>query len=111
MSGTIVAIVLAVLSSDVIKELVKGLFGGKKKSVRKEDLDPIYSALESLRNGLMHIHADRLDHLMTKYLREGTLTDTQYKALIGMHESYKALGGNSYIDDKFEKVQELYKSE
>lgn len=109
MSGTIVAIVLAVLSSDVIKEIVKGLFGRKHDTVKRADLEPIHQALQTLKDGLMNIHADRLDHLMTCYLRDGVITDTQYKSLVNMHNSYKSLGGNSFIDDKFERVQELYK--
>lgn len=108
-STTIAAVVVAVLGSDVLKELVKGWFGNKKSKVTIADLQPIIQSLQTLKDGLMNMHADRLDHLMTCYLRDGIITDTQYKSLVNMHNSYKSLGGNSFIDDKFERVQELYK--
>lgn len=107
--NTVAAVVIAVLGSDVIKEIVKGLFGRKHDAVKRADLEPIHQALQTLKEGLMTMHADRLDHLMTVYLRDGVITDTQYKSLTNMHNSYKSLGGNSFIDDKFERVQELYK--
>lgn len=108
-STTIAAVVVAVLGSDVLKELVKGWFGNKKSKVTVADLQPIIQSLQTLKDGLMNMHADRLDHLMTCYLRDEIITDTQYKSLVNMHNSYKSLGGNSFIDDKFERVQELYK--
>lgn len=107
--NTVAAVVIAVLGSDVIKEIVKGLFGKKHDTVKRADLEPIHQSLQILKEGLMTMHADRLDHLMTVYLRDEFITDGQYKSLVNMHDSYKALGGNSYIDDKFERVQEMYK--
>lgn len=108
-STTIAAVVVAVLGSDVLKEIVKGWFGVRHDNVKKADLEPIAQSLQALKDGLMNLHADRLDHLMSVYLRDGVITDTQYKSLTNMHNSYKSLGGNSFIDDKFERVQELYK--
>ena len=108
-STTIAAVVVAVLGSDVIKELIKGLFGLKNDQVKKADIEHIIQSLQTLKDGLMNLHADRLDHLMSCYLRDGVITDVQYKSLVNMHGSYNALGGNSFIDDKFERVQEMYK--
>ena len=108
-STTIAAVVIAVLGSDVIKELVKGWFGLKNDRVKKQDLEPIAKSLQDLKDGLMNLQADRLDHLMSCYLRDGVITDVQYKSLVNMHNSYNALDGNSFIDDKFERVQEMYK--
>lgn len=96
-----VAIIIAVLSSSVLVEVIRWVrdsVNEHKKDQEKEDV---------IKETLKVILRDRILHLCNKYEDAKQIPHKHYESLYDLHESYKNLGGNGFIDDEMEMVKQL----
>ena len=91
-------IVIAVLSSGALFTFIQFLF--KRHDEKKEKNDDVKDAL-------MVILQDKLTYLTEKAIGNGRITHRQLEAITEMHEKYKKLGGNGYLDGNLEKCKGL----
>lgn len=49
--------------------------------------------------------------ICNRALRDGYISDTSYRCLCELEETYHTMHGNSYTDELIEKVKELYKNQ
>lgn len=50
---------------------------------------------------------DRIRHLGMAYIKAGAVTDDELRNLIEMHEAYRALGGDGFLDKVMSEVYKL----
>lgn len=112
--GTIGTIVVAVLGSGGLFTFVQYLFtrhDAKQGYATKEELDAAVNdtnrKLDLLKEAALATMQDRLEYVMSRYLRDGEISTNQFKALTHMVEAYKGLGGNSFITEMYEMCKEL----
>lgn len=58
-------------------------------------------------DGVMVLLQDRLKHLAKHYIADGQIDPEDLQEIIAMHECYKALGGNGYLDTLMQAVRSL----
>ena len=112
--NTLLTIILTIIGSGGLFSFIQFLFtrhDGKKNYVTKEEMDEKFSAqnvaLDLLKEAALASMQDRLEFIMSKYLKEGEISVNQYKALTHMVEAYKGLGGNSFVAEMYERCKEL----
>lgn len=112
MDTTITAIILALVSSGAFTSVTQYILEQKRAKgdyVKHSDIKTMQNQIDSLSLGVRAILSDRLEHLMAKYRQAEEITDLQYKSLVALHDAYKCVGGNSFIDDEFDAVTYKYK--
>ena len=100
-------IILTIIGSSALFSFIQFLITRKdtskeKKFATKDDLNPIKGAL-------MAIMADRLEYLMTKFIRDGGITITQYKSLEKMLTAYEKIGGDGFVHGLWDDLQDVPK--
>lgn len=76
---------------------------------RKSELYVKISDITPLKEALMAILQDRLEHLMRVYIEKGEISITQFKALQTMLKAYEGLDGDDFIHDLWAEVKLLPK--
>ena len=112
--NTLLTIILTIIGSGGLFSFIQFLFtrhDRKKNYVTKAEMDEKFSAqnvaLDLLKEAALASMQDRLEFIMSKYLKEGEISVNQYKALTHMVEAYKGLGGNSFVAEMYERCKEL----
>lgn len=72
----------------------------EKEYATKGDIAPIKAALLAMMQ-------DRLERVMTKYLKEGAISTNQFKTLETMLSAYEELGGDGFIHELYEQCKSL----
>lgn len=62
---------------------------------------------EQVADGVMVLLQDRLKHLAKHYIADGQIDPEDLEEIIAMHDCYKALGGNGYLDALMQAVKSL----
>lgn len=86
-------IIIALLASPVLVELIRWA-----KEVLSE---------RKLNKAVCALLRDRILHLCKKYTDAKEISHKEYESLYNLHKSYKALGGNGFIDEEMKLVKEL----
>lgn len=63
--------------------------------------------IQLVKDGTMEAMCNRLKYLCKCYIKEGRIDLDDYEDLKRMHEAYKKLGGNGFVDKLMAKVGEL----
>lgn len=94
----IATIIIAVLGSSVINTVLTFIF-----TQVKEKKDKNSKSVRAERLTLLYIIKSCGKH----YLRDGEITETDFKALEETYNLYKELGGDGYADKIYNAVKEL----
>ena len=117
MNGIIIALIsgLCVAVPNIIATITtnkKNNIEGMKKEIKgsiKDTEKVIKSDLTKLRNSLNEETINRckvdLINVMSRVQNGYTLTEEERRILIEEKEQYNHLGGNSYVDDMFERLK------
>ena len=112
--NTFLTIFITILGSGGFFTFIQYLFtrhDRKKNYVTKAEMDEKIAtqnvALDLLKEAALASMQDRLEFIMSRYLKEGEISVNQYKALTHMVEAYKGLGGNSFVAEMYERCKEL----
>ena len=81
-----------------IFQVIVLLINNRKKKNDKE---------ETVAEGVMVLLQDRIKFLAKHYLKDGEISPEDLEDLIRMHTTYKALGGNGYLDQLMTAVKDL----
>ena len=81
-----------------IFQLIVLLINRKQKKSKEE---------ETIAEGVMVLLQDRIKYLAKKYIAEGAISAEDLEDLMRMHKTYKALGGNGYLDQLMNAVKDL----
>lgn len=98
-------IIATIIGSSALFSFIQFLItrhDGKKNEsyVLKSDIKPI-------KDGLMALTQDRLEHLLTKYIEAGEVTTNQAKVIDNLIGGYTALGGNDFVEHLYNQFKEL----
>lgn len=78
-----------------------------KRSSLKKEFDSTQTKLDLVSKGQMYLLQEKLLELCERVLRRGSVSITEMKLLTNMYYSYHELGGNDFISELYEKVEEL----
>ena len=115
---TTVGVALATTIGNIIVMLIKHRQERSDKNDEiREELEKQSEQLETLivetkqygkvAKGLQCVLRDRIEHLAKRYIEKGEIHAEDLEALIEMHDSYKDLGGNGYLDTLMTAVKAL----
>ena len=97
----------------VATPIIVAWLGYKMPKKTKEQTDQIISELNDVKKQIKHDDAHlvtmrmRLDRDIRRAIRRGFTTKDEFYVVENMHNSYKALGGNGYIDHLYNNFEAL----
>ena len=63
--------------------------------------------IQRVKDGTMEAMCNRIKYLCKCYIKDGRIDLDDYEDLKRMHEAYKRLGGNGFVDELMKKVGKL----
>lgn len=103
----IVTFIIGVVSFLKAVELLgKDFYGNIGKSITK-NIGPINMRLEEIEANLNKIDKEQCKSFLTQYLNvDRDLKETEKQRIYEVYQHYIELGGNSYIKEEFERMQD-----
>lgn len=103
----IVTFIIGVVSFlKAVELLVKDFYGNIGKSITK-NIGPINMRLEEIESNLNKIDKEQCKSFLTQYLNvDRDLKETEKQRIYEVYQHYIELGGNSYIKEEFERMQD-----
>lgn len=103
----IVTVIIGVVTFlKAIEYLAKGFYDKVGKSIM-ENAEPINRRLDEIEANITKIDKEQCKSLLTQYLNvDRDLKETEKQRIYEVYQHYRELGGNSYIKEEFERMQD-----
>lgn len=86
--------------------IIKGLSDNLLNTLRKS-IEPINKRLDEIESNLTKIDKEQCKSFLTQNLNsDHELSETERQRVYEVYQHYRELGGNSYIKEEFEKMQD-----
>ena len=103
----VVTFVIGVVTFLKAVEYLAKDFYDKIGSSITENTDPINRRLDKIEANINKIDKEQCKSFLTQYLNEDRdLKDTEKQRIYEVYQHYRELGGNSYIKEGFERMQD-----
>ena len=77
----------------------------------RDSFDTFIGEHKTMMMAMKNINRASIIDICNRSLRDGYISDTSYRCLCELEETYHMMHGNSYTDELIEKVKDLYKNQ
>ena len=103
----IVALVIGLVSLIKAIQFLASGFYAKIDNLIMSNINPINNRLDSIEANLKKIDKEQCKSFLTQNLNsDHELSETERQRVYEVYQHYRELGGNSYIKEAFEKMQD-----
>lgn len=89
-----------------VEYLAKDFYGKISNSIM-ENTEPINRRLDKIETNINKIDKEQCKSFLTQYLNtDRDLKETEKQRIYEVYQHYRELGGNSYIKEEFERMQD-----